>query len=93
MPAVELADVLPVATKVAFDREVGAVLATLRTSAASEVLEAVRQAVSDLVPGEDPLRTVEATVRAMAGAVDGVDPGVRADFDALLTATTGDRSE
>jgi len=84
--AIDLPDVLPVATKLTFDADVGAVLERLRDTPPSEAVEQVRDAVDRLVPGGDALRTVESTVRAMAGAVDGIDADVRATFDSLVTA-------
>lgn len=91
--AIDLPDVLPVAAKVAFDHQVGAALHGLQDSDAVAVLDRVRGAVGDLVPGEDALRTVEGTVRAMAGTVDRVHPARLTEFNALLDAKGGDDNQ
>ncbi|MEM9131842.1 MAG: hypothetical protein AAGE88_05845 [Actinomycetota bacterium] len=82
--AIDLPDVLPVATKVTFDAEVGAALAPLADGDAGAVLEPVTAAVSSLVPGEGALRTVKANVAAMARQVDGVDGAVCDEFVSML---------
>ncbi len=86
--AIDLPDVLPVATKVAFDQQVGGALAPLADAATpvSTVFSAVESEVSGLVPGSGALRTVAATVVAMAGAVPGVAPDRLDEFTALVQA-------
>ncbi|MEM8926168.1 MAG: hypothetical protein AAGD35_21910, partial [Actinomycetota bacterium] len=82
--AIDLPDVLPVATKVQFDAQVGGALAALVDQTPDEVLPAVEAAVAALVPGEGALRTVKANVAAMARAVDGVDPARCEEFISML---------
>lgn len=82
--AIDLPDVLPVATKAEFDTRVGGALASLAGGQPASVVDAVRVAVSDLVPGEGSLRTVNETVAAMARQVDGVDDAVCDEFISML---------
>ncbi|MEL7154996.1 MAG: hypothetical protein AAFN30_00200 [Actinomycetota bacterium] len=82
--AIDLPDVLPVATKVQFDQRVRSAMAPLADGDVAAALAGVQTVVSELVPGDGALRTVSGTVAAMARQVDGVDATVCDEFIKML---------